>query len=829
MFLRPPHRSTERGVYPRWATEAERDLVLAARPPLERPAPRVAPYRVFSARRAFALIAALGPTFPAAAGAWGLIVPEPSDSSPAMAERRDDCVALYDQTVELEIEPGAAESIATTSFAVGEEGMRATIIVPGIGEGRAPDVELDDARVELTLLESDQATRFLVDLATRRKTPALVAATGIPAAIARVELSGGLHRLVVRSAPVVEWNVPVPRVIEPIRSLDTACATPPIGIHATIRSAAPIGAVFTPYHDRTVERPDPRTAIVNARTSPGEACHDFHMYLSMSEEKVAAAALTYRDAICAGEAGDLPGYMVVAAGPTAMEAEEAVAKDVALVIDKSGSMAGRKIEQVRDALLAILERLGPEDRFELITFDGDVHAAFGELRGASDVRALEEARAIAGGMVAEGSTNIHDALLRGLEELVGGHGRPRMILFLTDGEATSGVTETDAILTAVRAANELSTRIFTFGVGDSVNTRLLDALARESGASARYIRPFDDIDAVLSSFYTEVEAPIATDLELVSEGITVRDRFPERLPDLFVGTHMFALARYDASSASRLSISAETSAGRETFAVGGSILSQGVVHSFIPRLWASRLLGELLFEARQNGGQEETVQRIRELASMYGFVTRWTPFAVDAEGNVDRDYNNPTGAEVGSDAVGTSAAINDISANSNAGAYSADGAFAPIRQVLDRTFVRRHGYWVDTRAPSEVEDADIIDITFGSASWVALVETAPEMRELLGVGRSLTFEWSCRLVRVTDPSEHGGAAPAEDRIPEDLLLPRGEDAVARIPGKPAPSAGGLDLDEGSSCRSAGGGSELALPLLLAMLVGVGRSISRARR
>jgi MYXO-CTERM domain-containing protein len=181
--------------------------------------------------------------------------------------------------------------------------------------------------------------------------------------------------------------------------------------------------------------------------------------------------------------------------------------------------------------------------------------------------------------------------------------------------------------------------------------------------------------------------------------------------------------------------------------------------------------------------------------------------------------------------VGTSASINDISANSNAGAYSAGGMSAPIRQVLDRTFVRRHGYWTDTRVPvpaaEEAGDLDAVDVTFGNASWIALLESAPELRELLSIGRSVIFEWNCIRVRSTDPVEHEGMAPAEDPLPSGLLAPGAEEAARQIEGRPRPAgAPGFDLEE-ASCRSAGG--EAGGWLLLLGGIGLALVLRKVRR
>jgi Ca-activated chloride channel family protein len=363
-------------------------------------------------------------------------------------------------------------------------------------------------------------------------------------------------------------------------------------------------------------------------------------------------------------------------------------------------------------------------------------------------------------------------------------------------------------LANVARINEAGAKIYSFGVGYDVNTTLLDGLARESGASAHYIVPGENIDAILSGFYREVQAPVATDLSLSSTGVTLSEHYPDRLPDLFVGTNAFLAATYSEPAGDvDLWGSAKFENGRGDFAIEGSIAVDDRSYPFVPRIWASRKLGELLFEARQNGGAESTVDQIRELALRFGFVTRWTPFAMTADGEVERGYSNPTGEASGQDAVGTSAGINGISDNSNAANYGGSPSMTAINYVGDRTFLRMHGYWIDSRlANEEVEPLDIeaIDIDFMGPGWLALLQAGPEARELLATGRSMIFEWRCQIIRVNDPSVEEVEIPQEEALPEALLNPDAP-IIAPLPEgrRSGPFPGDLETAE-PSCRSIGG-------------------------
>ena len=754
---------------------------------------------------------------PSSAHAFGLIVPDLTE------EGTPKCVSTTEQTLTVDADPGGATAIFTSRVNVDAEGLAAELWIPET-QGIAPQASWDGAPVSLRRLDVNEAHTHAVETALGRATPALLAAAGRPMWTGRIEATSGAHELIVSGASSVDWQSAVPSLVHTLRNFGTACYAPAQRVLATIRSDVPIGAVFSPYHDRTLSRPSPTEAIVELSVAAGQPANDLHLYLTRGEDEVAASILTYRDRAC-GRGESERGHMLFAAGPTVTEVEEGVAKDIAFVIDTSGSMSGEKITQVRQAMLDILDNLGPDDRYDLITFADNATSHFGGLASASDPVRLSAAKDVARQLPADGSTNINAALLMALAELSSSE-RPALIVFLTDGEATEGVTASDEILANVAAANTGGVKVFSFGVGDNVNTTLLDGLARQTAASVHYVRPGQDIQPVLAGFYGEIQAPVATNPSIDTGGFSLTEAFPVQLPDLFVGTNAFSLSRFSHSDVAAISLSADTVAGRRQYSVSGAMVELGTQHAFLPRLWASRLLGELLFEARQNDGDQATVDAIRELSRRYGFVTRWTPYSVDSNGNVDREYMNPTGDEVGSDAVGTSAGINDISGNDNAGNYSADSS-VPVRQVLDRTLARFHGYWTDSRAPTELEGVEMIDVRFGSADWRRLAAATTELKEILSVGRSVIFEWQCELIRVSDPAEHEDPVPSPDVVPEHLFeaLPGAETPIGNDIVRPSDS---LDIAEPSCACSASGparspGAEVFLGLLL---VGV---LSRGRR
>ena len=207
-------------------------------------------------------------------------------------------------------------------------------------------------------------------------------------------------------------------------------------------------------------------------------------------------------------------------------------KDLVFVLDRSGSMSGEKITQAKEALRFILENLNADDRFAVVSFSDYVEAYQTSLEPVSS-DAVARAVSWTSRLEASGGTDL-DAALSIAFPLFEANDRPRFLVFLTDGEATSG--ETDPLIIAQNAleSNRVDARLFVFGVGYDVNTVLLDQLASENRGTTNYVLPGEDLEVTLSAFYRKISLPSCKHgsrdpLDLMY------DAFPRELPDLFRG------------------------------------------------------------------------------------------------------------------------------------------------------------------------------------------------------------------------------------------------------------------------------------------------------
>uniref|UniRef100_A0A2R9A8R1 Inter-alpha-trypsin inhibitor heavy chain H3 n=1 Tax=Pan paniscus TaxID=9597 RepID=A0A2R9A8R1_PANPA len=197
-----------------------------------------------------------------------------------------------------------------------------------------------------------------------------------------------------------------------------------------------------------------------------------------------------------------------------------VPKNVAFVIDISGSMAGRKLEQTKEALLRILEDMKEEDYLNFILFSGDVSTWKEHLVQATPEN-LQEARTFVKSMEDKGMTNINDGLLRGISMLNKAREEHRIperstsiVIMLTDGDANVGESRPEKIQENVRNAIGGKFPLYNLGFGNNLNYNFLENMALENHGFARRIYEDSDADLQLQGFYEEVANPLLTGVEM---------------------------------------------------------------------------------------------------------------------------------------------------------------------------------------------------------------------------------------------------------------------------------------------------------------------------
>lgn len=354
---------------------------------------------------------------------------------------------------------------------------------------------------------------------------------------------------------------------------------------------------------------------------------DFDLFFAPSSGGFGAGLLT-------GQRADQNHFLFMFTPEIALSANTVLPKDIVLVVDRSESMMGEKISQARNALYFILGQLNPNDRFSIVGFDDDILVQSTVLQPVN-AESRDEARRFVDRLNADGGTNIEAALQTGLTILERSEqrsGAPRIVIFLTDGLPTAGVTDDGVIAQLVgRTNDEVDANLHVFGVGYDVNSHLLDRLAGENGGSVTYVQPGENLETRLADFYGRIAAPVLTDVEIDFDGIEVADLYPQTLPDLFQGSSLLLTGRYNSDSEDvTVRVSGWAGAEHREYTYGFD-LSTGNDHDFVPRLWATRRIGDLLDRVRVEGETAALIEEIRALGLGYGLITPYTTFIIEAQ------------------------------------------------------------------------------------------------------------------------------------------------------------------------------------------------------
>ncbi|MCX7046885.1 MAG: VIT domain-containing protein [Candidatus Sumerlaeota bacterium] len=488
---------------------------------------------------------------------------------------------------------------------------------------------IDGKPVKCEVVEADKARAIYEDIVRRARDPALLEYVGrdlVRLRIFPIE-AGQTRRVKFQYSQVLKRDFGLTEYAYPLLTRDQAMQhIGSFAIKGTIHSDKPITTINSPTHDIEFKRKDDKTATFGFEKENFQAAANLKIFFGVSEKEMGASVVVYR---VKGEDGY---YMLMIAPRAASDKEKrkAIPKDVTFVFDTSGSMAGDNIEQARRALAFCLNSLREQDRFNIIRFSTETEPFAKELVPATKGK-IKEAQEFVKGIEARGGTAINDALMQALDSK-GSKERPHLIVFMTDGKPTVGECGTDAILKNIVSKNENKARVFVFGVGNTVNTQLLDKMSDENGGVTDYIGPKEDIEVKVSNFFSKVSDPILTGLELDYGAIKPSKSYPKSLPDLFAGGQVTILGRYQGAGKADIVLKGSQAGEKKVFEYALEFPEEASNADFLPRLWAIRRVGHLVDEIRKNGESKELKDEVVALGKKYAIATPYTSMLVLEDG-----------------------------------------------------------------------------------------------------------------------------------------------------------------------------------------------------
>ena len=624
-------------------------------------------------------------------------------------------------------------------------------LYPLAGEASFTDFSLwlNDQELRGETMDADKAREIYESIVRRQKDPALLTLAGHGLVRAQVfpiqpgetrKVALRYTQLLVRQGDALRL-----RYALGVRGSDRGTE-----LRIEVARADQYGTPYSPTHAIDTRTTGGRLEI----TVSSGAAGDVELFLPLRRPVAGATVLTHAS-------GTEDGYFMLLLAPAPAGRAQSVSRDLTLVVDISGSMSGTKLEQAKAALQQALGTLSPNDRFRIIAFSSAVRS-FREQPVPATTANLTDAREFVDGLGAEGGTNLAGAIeaaLRGNDDAE----RLAQIVLISDGVPSVGEQAPDRIASDA-AARIGRARIFPFGVGHDVNTYLLDRLASEGRGAVEYVPPGASVETAVGTLMAKLRHPALVDLRIAESPVELVSLQPGRIPDLFYGEELVVVGRYRQRGSGRVVVTGSRHGTRERVETEASFGQSEAGNGFIPRLWASRRIGELTRTMRVEGPSDVLIQEIRDLGLRFGILTEYTSYLVQEPERLAANplvmpaaeaANRQTGERVVARAL-RSAKLSEVKTLDRADAMAA-GSVAEQSQaagvggaksLAGRAFVLRDSVWTD------LGHADRIPVTVVAAysrAYFDLVRLLPELAPYLSAGENVVVagrRGSIRIARV---------------------------------------------------------------------------------
>ncbi len=562
----------------------------------------------------------------------------------------------------------------------------------------------------------------------------------------------------------------------------------------SIESSRRIGNIYSPTHRITIKEADENKAELEViPANEDDWRRNFVLHYDYKEKDVAVTLLASRRP-------SEPGYFcLMISPPSDRQKLTTTPLDLIIVLDTSGSMSeDGKIEQARRAVKYCLGQLTAQDRFALLRFATETETYREKLTPATPEE-ISRAKTWVEELRAAGGTNIAEAIDTAIQlaskepDTSSSRARRKLVLFATDGLPTVGITAADKILERVqKAVQGKDLRIFAFGVGYDVNTRLLDQIAERTRASTEYVAPQEDLEVPVSRLFDKVARAALSSVTLTFEGGEVFDVYPKDLPDLFFGEQLTVFGRYKKSGPTLIRLRGQLHDGPAEYDFEKSFPESAEGNDHVEKLWATRKVGYLLAELRDHPDSTEIRDEIVSLAKRYGIVTPLTSYLVVEDKALQADSGRPPETYGGRPPVGPpsrptisrrgdqlrshamAAPGSAFHAESGEAAVAAAKAMRqmkeavaapvlssreeiPIRWIEGRAFSKRGEVWME----EGTDKADkVVRVKNFSPGYFELLRARPELRAIVQLGEKIRVKIGEAVVEF---GENGA-----EKLPEEI-------------------------------------------------------------
>ncbi|NNE66566.1 MAG: VWA domain-containing protein [Pyrinomonadaceae bacterium] len=410
-----------------------------------------------------------------------------------------------------------------------------------------------------------------------------------------------------------------------------------ISVNVNLNAGVPIENFTSKLHDIESQRLSPSNAAINLKNETSIPNKDFILHYDVTGRRIEDAILTHRD-----ERGGF--FTMMLQPPDDMTVEDYTPKEIVFVLDTSGSMGGFPIEKAKEAMKLSLEGLHPRDSFNIITFAGSTKVLF-EKPVPATLANLETARTFLETRRGGGGTEMMKAIKTALEPS-DSQEHLRIVCFMTDGYVGNDMAIVGEIKKHPKA------RVFSFGIGNSVNRYLIEKMADAGKGEAEVITLKSESQKAAERFYKRVRTPVLTDISIDWNGLPVEDIYPSEVSDLFTAKPLIINGRYKAGASGSIKIKGLIAGQHYEREIKVEFPEREQSHDVLATLWARRKVSQLMMKdpgAIQEGtAREDLVAQITSIGLEFKILTQFTSFVAVEEGTANPD-GNPRTVEVPSE------------------------------------------------------------------------------------------------------------------------------------------------------------------------------------
>lgn len=404
-----------------------------------------------------------------------------------------------------------------------------------------------------------------------------------------------------------------------------------VSIAVRLDAGVPYVNLRSKSHDIDERRVGPDRAEVTLVAGDAIPNQDFELAWDVRPERVEAGLLAHRT-------GDDGFFTLMLVPSPAPRPADVTPKEMVFVLDCSGSMSGAPIEQAKALVRHALGNLNPDDTFQIMNFS--MSASGLATRALSNTPGnVQRGLAYLDTLRGEGGTE----MITGIRAALSPERDPervRVVLFLTDGYIGNEGQILDEVRRTVGDA-----RLYSLGVGTSVNRYLLENLALEGRGQVLYVRPDEDAAAPVARFYDQVRSPVMTGITVDWAGLDVVDPFPAQVPDLFAGHPILVTAKYRGAGEATVRVQGRIGGRRVSIPVQVSLPDRQADNAALPALWARAAIGDAMRLMLQ-GEIPAIVKKVIDLSVRHRVLSQYTAFVAVEQRARTNERGDPTKVEV---------------------------------------------------------------------------------------------------------------------------------------------------------------------------------------